>query len=117
MGTNCVKLIAERSGWRHYLALAVLMGAASFSARGAEDFNRIAPKQPPVTPMPPPTSPAQAQEPKGNPHQVLAKYLNALVFVPTPDAVVKTGLVDHGIDLKNVTPPKPEHFVSVVMPY
>ena len=116
MGTNYVKLIAGRSGWRRSLVLAALAGAA-VSVHAAEDFERIAPKQPPAYPAPRPSVPVQGKTAKGNPSQVLVKHLNALVFVPTPNAVVKTGLVDHGIDLKDVKPPMPEHFVSVVMPY
>ena len=104
-----------RSGGRHFLALAAL--AATLSAHAAEDFQRIAPKQPPVIPVSRPSPPVVNKMPKSNPDQVLVRHLNALVFVPSPGAVVKSGLVDHGIDLKDVRPPVPEHFVSVVMPY
>jgi hemolysin activation/secretion protein len=118
MRTNYVKLIAGRSGWRRRsLVLAALAGAAISAAHAAEDFERIAPKQPPVYPAPRPSVPVQGKAAKGNPNQVLVSHLNALVFVPTPNAVVQTGLVDHGIDFKDVKPPVPEHFVSVVMPY
>jgi hemolysin activation/secretion protein len=117
MRTNYVKLFAGRSGWRRSLWLAAFAGAAAASAHAAEDFERIAPKQPTSFPAPRPSVPVQGKVAKGSPDQVLVAHLNALVFVPTPNAVVTTGLVDHGIDLKKVTVPAPEHFASVVMPY
>ena len=110
--------IARRSslGGRLWLALLVTCTVV-VTARAAEDFDRIAPKQPPVYPTPAAKVPVQGKVAGGNPHDVLVRQLNALVFVPTPKAVVKTGLVDHGIDLKSVTVPAPDHFASVVMPY
>jgi hemolysin activation/secretion protein len=113
---NRLKLIAGRSGGR--LALMALVAAAAvLPLRAAEDYERIAPKQPPVYPTQPAHVPVQGRVTKGDPNQVLVAHLNALVFVAAPGDVVKSGLVDHGIDFKDVKPPAPEHFVSVVMPY
>jgi hemolysin activation/secretion protein len=96
----------------------LLAGLGLNAARAAEDYDRIAPKQPAAYPPANPNAvPTVGTASKGNPHQVLVKHLNALVFVPTPQAVVKSGLSAHGIDLGKVTPPAPEDFASKFMPY
>ena len=97
------------------LALAGLGGA---SAQAAEDFYRIAPKPAPA--YPPGTAhvaPPIGKASQGDPHQVLIKHLNAIVFVPTPAAVDKGAVNAHGISLKNVTPPAPEKFAAHYLPY
>ena len=93
-------------------------GLGLVTAHAAEDYYRIAPKQPPTYP---PVSanavPTVGTASKGDPHQVLIRHLNAIVFVPTPAAVDK-GLVEaHGISLQKVTPPAPEHFATRFLPY
>jgi hemolysin activation/secretion protein len=106
-----------RTGWLGGLLVLTSLALGLTSAEGTEDYYRIAPKAPAGYPPQPPNVPVQGKIASGDPHEVLVKQLNALVFVPTPDAVVKNGLTDHGIDLKSVQVPVPEHFVSVVMPY
>ena len=105
------------SSWLGGILFLASLALAASSARGAEDFDRIAPKAAPAYPTQPSAVNVEGEGVKGDPHQVLVKNLNALVFIPTPDAVVKNGLVDHGIDFKGVTPPMPEHFAALVMPY
>jgi hemolysin activation/secretion protein len=106
-----------RRGWLGGLLVLTSFALGLISAQAAEDYYRIAPKIPPSTPPQPPNSPVEGKVASGDPHQVLIRNLNALVFVPTPNAVAKKGLVDHGIDFKDVKVPEPESFVSLVMPY
>ena len=94
-----------------------LAGLGLSVSRAAEDYYRIAPKLPPANPPARADLPVTGTASKGDPHQVLIKHLNAIVFVPTP-AAVSPGLVDaHGISLKNVTPPAPEKFAVSYTPY
>ncbi len=106
-----------RTGWLGGLLVLTGLALGLTSARAAEDYYRIAPKTPAGYPPQPPNVPVQGKIAAGDPHEVLVKHLNALVFVPTPKAIVKNGLTDHGIDIKDVKVPVPEHFVSLVMPY
>ena len=97
--------------------LVALVALGTTVTRAAEDYYRIAPKQPPAYAPVRPAAPVAGAKVKGDPHQVLIKHLNAIVFVPTP-AAVSPGLVDaHGISLKNVTPPAPEHFATDYLSY
>ena len=97
------------------VVLVLWLGATS--ARANEDYYRIAPKPVPAQPATPVTPPIAAVAAPADPNQVLIRHLKALVFVPTPSAVSKGLVKAQGIELKNVTPPSPASFESVVSPY
>jgi hemolysin activation/secretion protein len=106
---------------RRVLRLGRIAGALALAGvaplRAAEDYYRIAPKKPAAYPTVRAAVPVVGTASKGDPHQVLIRHLNALVFVPTPGAV-KPGVVDaHGVSLKDVTPPAPEDFAVRYLPY
>ena len=105
--------MASRSGRALLLAL---LAAASFRAQANEDYYRIAPKVPPTYPVPPANVPVQGKATAGDPHKILITHLKALVFVPTPAAVKKSGLSARGIDLR-MTPPEPKAFAEKMAPY
>jgi hemolysin activation/secretion protein len=97
------------------VVLVLWLGVAS--ARANEDYYRIAPKPVPAQPPTSATPPVTPVAAPADPNQVLIRHLRALVFVPTPSAV-KKGLVQaQGVELKNVAPPSPASFESVVSPY
>jgi hemolysin activation/secretion protein len=116
MASNCSRR-KFRTGRLAGLLVLAGFGLGLISAHAAEDYYRIAPKTPPSVPPQPANSPVEGKVASGDPHDVLVRKLVALVFVPTPGAVVKGGLKDHGIDLKDVKPPVPDHFVALVSPY
>lgn len=87
------------------------------TAHGAEDFYRIAPKQPPTYPRASSAVPTVGTATKGDPKQVLIKHLNALVFVSVPDAVQKGGVKAQGVVLRHVAPPVPAHFEKLAADY
>jgi hemolysin activation/secretion protein len=106
---------------RRVLRLGRIAGALALAGvaplRAAEDYYRIAPKKPAAYPPAQGAVPVVGTASKGDPHQVLIRHLNALVFVPTP-AAVKPGVVEaHGVSLKDVTPPAPEDFAVRYLPY
>jgi hemolysin activation/secretion protein len=108
--------LPRRVAGRAALALG-LAAACALSARGAEDYYRIAPKPPPAYPPQPASNvPVKGKVAGGDPHDVLIRHLNALVFVPTPDAVQKNGLRAAGVDIR-INPPAPEHFAMKMTPY
>ena len=105
-------LIARRTG----LSALALCAVAICSAHGAEDFYRIAPKAPPTYPVPPANTAVQGKVASGNPNQILIMHLKALVFVPSPASVQKSGVAAHGVELR-MTPPAPKSFTGKMAPY
>jgi hemolysin activation/secretion protein len=87
------------------------------TAQAAEDYYRIAPKQPVAYPPAAAAVPTVGTSTQGDPNQVLIKHLNALVFVPAPKAVQKSGLRAHGVVLRDVAPPAPAHFQEFAARY
>jgi hemolysin activation/secretion protein len=106
---------------RRVLRLGRIAGALALAGvaplRAAEDYYRIAPKKPAAYPPVRAAVPVVGTASKGDPHQVLIRHLNALVFVPTPAAVKPGVVVAHGVSLQAVTPPAPEDFAVRYLPY
>ena len=94
-----------------------LLSGALLWAQGP-DFNQLAPKQVPKTaaaPSVPATPPKPAVA--GGEKEVVIERLKALVFVPTPAAVKKSGVSARGIVLKNVTVPSEPDFRKFTSAY
>jgi hemolysin activation/secretion protein len=99
------------------VTLALLSFSGACLCAQAPDNARVAPKPVPQTaPAPVVPPPAKAQSAVSG-KTVLIGHLKALVFVPTPAAIAKSGTKAHGIVLKGVTVPSEPAFRTLASSY
>lgn len=99
-------------------SLALLLLGLFLGSLSAQDYENIAPKAVPTPDKPPAALPSVPPPPvtPGATQELLPK-LRGLVFVPSPQAVDKSGSNATGVVLKNVTVPAETDFRALVSPY
>lgn len=111
-----------RSAFRSTLFVITAAGIAAVPAvLHAQDYKRVAPKLPPLSPLTSLDSPAEFLV-DGSSQAPLAPQLNGLVFVPGPEHLVAAGwpasaVGSSGVNVAEIPVLNDSHFVATLAPY